>query len=176
MSNLKGNIPIISGLLYKIPVSVYHHGRDRWFTDKATIKKKDNVLCFEFARTGNTLPIYSRRGNKLFALTENGIDYQPMEMSINEAMIQLPEYDMDAWRDIEMRRKEERYKPKGNSTSEAMRTVGIGIAIFLIIIAVSYFLNNTHVATSSVSCNINGIDLNYCQQVIANKTAGVGII
>jgi len=176
LGNLKGSLPIINSFIYKIPVSVYHHGRDRWFGDKARIIKKNGVLCFEFARTGTTLPIFDRKGNRLFVFTKNGIDYQPMELDLSGGKIQLPEYDMDSWRNMEMRRNEERNRHKKDARDEALKAVGFGIAVFVIIIAISYFMNNVHVPSSSVNCAINGVDLNYCQQIIANQTSAGGVI
>ena len=178
--NLKGSIPIIKDLLYPIPVNVYDHSTDRWRKDKARIikPKKSNTYVYEFAKHGpknNTLPLYKRAKGKMFVYTNDGRTYQPMKLDINKNLIFIPNHEMEEWRDIQMRKKEERYKPNENTTKEVFKSIGLGIAIFLIIIAIVYFITSIPTTgPASCNCQINGVDLSYCQEIIANTTGGSG--
>ena len=75
-----------------------------------------------------------------------------------------------------MRQKEERYKPKENTMKEVFKSIGLGIAFFLILIGCAYFLTSVPMVADVCSCSINGMDLNYCQNVIQNISSGLGVI
>lgn len=168
--NIKGRLPILRDILYNIPVDVYDYSTDRWRKDKARQVKKGAVYCFEFAKMGNTLGLFKRPKGKMFVFTTDSKSYQPMGLNLDEKNFFIPEYDMDSWRDLEMRKKENEIKPKTDAKNEAIKWVGMGIFAILLFIGITYFVTNAFTATQACVCNINGVDLTYCQQLIANKT------